>query len=164
MFEPLGGDWLAIGDVHCPSRSLLCDDASVWPRVDGMRAFGLGRPGEMRDRLNALVLAGTKTATAGLVKLEYEPHREVAEHVGERQVALDSGAGVCVVVEITRVETLPFIAVPWEFAEAEGEGFRDIEHWRDGHRSYYRGEGIEIADDDEVVCVWFEVIDSDRSS
>ena len=30
-----------------------------------------------------------------------------------------------------------FRDVPWEFADAEGEGFRSIEHWRDGHQSYY---------------------------
>lgn len=86
----------------------------------------------MRDRLNALVLAGTKTATAGLWKDEYEPHEEAVDVVGERQVVLDSNDEATAMVEITRVETHRFADVPWEFALAEGEGFRDIEHWRDG--------------------------------
>jgi uncharacterized protein YhfF len=59
----------------------------------------------MRDRLNDLVIQGLKTATAGLWKDEYGPHGEDVDHVGERQVALDSAVGVAAVVEITRVET-----------------------------------------------------------
>ncbi|WP_242337741.1 hypothetical protein [Streptomyces formicae] len=35
----------------------------MWPRVNGMRALELGTAGELRERLNALVLAGQKTAT-----------------------------------------------------------------------------------------------------
>ena len=68
----------------------------------------------MRDRLNHLVLTGTKVATAGLWKVEYEP---------------------------------------------EGEGFDDIEDWREGHRAYYGPTGVAVDDDDQVICVWFEVVD-----
>ena len=130
----------------------------MWPRVDGLRAFGMGSPGEMRDRLNALALAGHKTATAGLWKYDYEPDGEAVEEVGERQVALDSDERGAMVVEITRVERHRFADVPWEFAAAEGEGFRDIGHWRDGHRSYYAGEGVQVDDDDLVICVWMRVV------
>lgn len=112
----------------------------------------------MRDRLNSLVLQGHKTATAGLWKHEYAPHGEVVDHVGEQQVALDSDGGVAAVVEITRVETYRFDQVPWEFAEAEGEGFRDIDHWRNAHRSYYASEGLVVDDSDLVVCVWMRVV------
>ena len=59
--------------------------------------------------------------------------------------------------------TLRFVDVPWEFADAEGEGFKDIDRWREGHRSYYRGDGIEISDDDDVVCVWFQVVETHTS-
>ena len=51
-----------------------------------------------------------------------------------------------------------FGLVPWEFAEAEGEGFTSIEHWREAHRDFYAAEGIEVRDDDLVVCVWFRVL------
>jgi uncharacterized protein YhfF len=131
----------------------------MWPRVDGLRAFGLGRPGEMRTRLNRLVLDGTKVATAGLWSSDYEADGEAIDEVGERQVLLDDNDERVAVVEVTRVETHRFADVPWEFADAEGEGFRDIQQWRDGHRSYYAREGITVSDDDLVVCVWFAVVD-----
>ena len=40
----------------------------MWPRIGGLRALALGTPGELRTRLNTLVLSGAKTATAGLVQ------------------------------------------------------------------------------------------------
>jgi uncharacterized protein YhfF len=43
----------------------------------------------MRDRLNALVMAGKKVATAGLWRVEYESGSEALDTVGERQVMLD---------------------------------------------------------------------------
>jgi len=74
--------------------------------------------------------------------------------------AADCGLeGTAAVVEITRVEVHRFADVPWEFALAEGEGFRDIEHLRDGHRSYYSQEGVVVDDDDIMICVWIQVIE-----
>lgn len=113
----------------------------------------------MRDRLNDLVMAGTKVATAGLWRVEYESGLEALDTVGERQVMLDSNGNSYAVVEIVRVEVHPFEEVTWEFADSEGEGFTSIEHWRDGHRSYYTRIGISVAADELVVCCWFRVVD-----
>ncbi|WFF07900.1 hypothetical protein O7622_04805 [Micromonospora sp. WMMD1076] len=33
----------------------------MWPRIGGLRALALGTPGELRTRLNTLVLSGVKT-------------------------------------------------------------------------------------------------------
>ena len=52
-----------------------------------------------------------------------------------------------------------FRDVPWEFADAEGEGFRSIEHWRDGHQSYYAKRAIAVDDTTAFVCVWFRVLE-----
>ena len=48
----------------------------TWPRVGGLRTLELGSPGEMRSRLNALVLAGRKRATAGVLAVDYEQEGE----------------------------------------------------------------------------------------
>src|SRR4051794_40552802 len=106
----------------------------------------------MRDRLNASVLAGEKVATAGLWRVEYESGGEAIDTVGERQVLLGSSDEPIAVVEIVRVEVHAFRAVPWEFAESEGEGFTSIEEWRRGHRDYYGSQGTSVDDDDIVVC------------
>lgn len=111
----------------------------------------------MRERLNALVLEGTKVATAGLWQQDYLDEDEPIDEVGERQALLDDDGNVIAVVEITRVETHRFSDVPWDFADAEGEGFRSIEHWREGHASYYAAQGVEIDEGSLVVCVWFRL-------
>ena len=118
----------------------------------------------MRTRLTALALAGTKVATAGLWQQDYLDEGEEIEVVGERQVLLGDDDEVVAIVEITRVEGYRFADVPWEFAHAEGEGFRSIEHWREGHRSYYARQGIDLDNNSSFVCVWFQIVDKGRRS
>ena len=124
-----------------------------------MRGFELGAPGEMQERLTGLALAGEKVATAGLWKEDYVDEGEALDEVGERQALLGADGKVRAIVEITRVERTTFAGVTWEFADAEGEGFTDLDDWRDGHRGYWNDLGVEVDDDTEVVCVWFEVVD-----
>ena len=131
----------------------------MWPRARGLRAFAFGDHGPMRRRLTALALAGTKIATAGLWRQDYVDQGEAIDVVGERQALLGDDDEVAAIIEITRVETHSFLDVPWEFARAEGEGFRSIQHWRDGHRSYYAQRGIEVNDGTSFVCIWFRVVD-----
>ena len=114
----------------------------------------------MRQRLTALALAGTKVATAGLLQQDYVENDEAIEEVGERQALLGDDGQVAAVIEITRVEIHGFLDVPWEFADAEGEGFRSIEHWREGHESYYAERAVQVDDTTRFVCVWFRVVDT----
>ncbi|GHJ47867.1 hypothetical protein Cs7R123_52090 [Catellatospora sp. TT07R-123] len=134
----------------------------MFPRVGELRGMELGTPGELRERLSGLVLAGTKTATAGLLA-EYRAEQEQLDHVGEREALLGDGGRVLAIVEITRVELVPFAEVTWEFAQAEGEGFTSVEHWARAHRAYWEREGYQVDDDTEVVCLWLRVIGNDGS-
>jgi uncharacterized protein YhfF len=111
----------------------------------------------MRDRLNALVLAGDKRATAGLLS-EYDDEGEAVEHRGERLALLDSDGEQVGTVEVTSVEVAPFSAVPWEFAAAEGEGDRDLEEWRAGHRRFWADEGTPVDDHTPVVMIRFRLV------
>jgi len=131
----------------------------VWARLGDMRGFELGSKGEMQDRLNSLVLAGDKRATAGLWHEDYAAEDEPLDEVGERQALLDDDGELIAIIEVTRVDQVRFIDVNWEFAQAEGEGFTSVDDWRAGHREYWTSEGIEVDDDTSVVCVWFEVVD-----
>ncbi len=131
----------------------------MWPRADGLRTLSFGDAGPMRRRLTALTLAGTKVATAGLWQQDYLDEGEAIDVVGERQAVLGNDDRVVAVVEITRVETYRMDAVPWEFAQAEGEGFTSIEHWYSGHSSYDARHGIAVDDDTIFVCVWFRVVE-----
>ncbi|MFG1943501.1 ASCH domain-containing protein [Nonomuraea sp. NPDC048826] len=135
----------------------------MWGRKNGLRVVELGLPGESRTTLTDLVLSGSKSATAGLLELDYLREGEELEHAGERLALLDDAGDHVATLEVTQVRQLPFAEVPWEFAEAEGEGFRDIDHWREAHRGYWRAEGYEVDDSTTVVCLWFRVV-GQRSS
>ena len=129
----------------------------MWRRVEGLRSIELGTPGEMRARLNGLVLDGRKQATAGLVS-EYERENEDLEHVGERLAALDDGGRPTATVEVTQVDVLPFGEVPWEFAAAEGEGDANLDEWRTGHRRFWAEAGTPVEDDTPVACIRFTLV------
>ncbi|MFD6609568.1 ASCH domain-containing protein [Micromonospora chalcea] len=134
----------------------------MWPRIGGLRALALGTPGELRTRLNTLVLSGVKTATAGLVQ-EYDDENEELEYVGERLVLVDDNDAFVGVVEVTGVEVVRFADVPWDFARAEGEGDRSIEEWREGHGSYWARQGTPVTDDTRIVCLRFRLVSTEGS-
>ncbi|RKN46422.1 ASCH domain-containing protein [Micromonospora endolithica] len=128
----------------------------MWPRIGGLRTLALGTPGELRNNLNTLVLAGVKTATAGLLT-EYAEENEDLERVGERLVVVDDDGALVTVVEVTGVDVVRFADVPWDFARSEGEGDRSIEEWRAGHSGYWARVGTPVTDDTEIVCVRFRL-------
>ncbi|MBQ1062673.1 ASCH domain-containing protein [Micromonospora sp. C41] len=134
----------------------------MWPRIGGLRALALGTPGELRTRLNTLVLSGVKTATAGLVQ-EYDDENEELEYVGERLVLVDDNDRFVAVIEVTGVEVVRFADVPWDFARAEGEGDRSIEEWREGHGAYWARQGTPVTDDTRIVCLRFRVVSTEGS-
>ncbi|MET7469136.1 ASCH domain-containing protein [Micromonospora sp. NPDC005686] len=134
----------------------------MWPRIGGLRALALGTPGELRTRLNTLVLSGVKTATAGLVQ-EYDDENEELEYVGERQVLVDDDDRFVAVIEVTGVEVVRFADVPWDFARAEGEGDRSIEEWREGHGAYWARQGTPVTDDTRIVCLRFRLVSTEGS-
>jgi len=130
----------------------------TWPRIAGLRTLELGTPGEMRQRLTELVLAGRKRATAGRLA-EYEAENEDVETVGERLVLVDDDGAARAIVAVDRVELLPFGAVTWEFAAAEAEGDESIDEWRTGHRRYFKAaDGIDIGDDEPMVLIWLHLV------
>jgi uncharacterized protein YhfF len=131
--------------------------AAMWQRADGLRAFGFGDAGPMRQRLTALTVAGTKVATGDLWQQGYVDEGEAVEEIGERLAVLDDDDRVVAIIEITLVEKHRFAELPWEFACAEGEGFASIEHWREGHRSYYAKHGVDVDDTSIFVCLWFRL-------
>lgn len=132
----------------------------MWPRIGDLRTLALGTPGRLRHDLNALVLAGTKTATAGLLS-EYDTESEKLEHVGERLALVDDHDHQIGVVEVTAVEVVRFADVTWDFARAEGEGDRDLDDWRAGHRAFWLREGSTVTDDTPVVCIRFRLLSTD---
>ncbi|MEU7472176.1 ASCH domain-containing protein [Streptomyces sp. NPDC044984] len=110
----------------------------------------------MRERLNALVLAGRKTATTGLLA-EYVEETEGLEFEGERLALLGNDGDCVATIEITGVELTSFGGVTWEHATAEGEGDRSLDEWRTGHRRFWEGIGTPVDEDTPLVCLRFRL-------
>jgi len=122
-----------------------------------MRSLELGSVGAMRRRLNGLVLAGLKQATAGL-RSDYGA--EPLESLGERLVLVDDDVHRVGVVQVTATEKMQFGQVPWSFALAEHEGHTSIEEWREGHRRFWQSEGQTVTDETPVFLVHFTLVDA----
>lgn len=121
----------------------------------------LGAPGSMRAFLNDCVLNGRKRATAGLLS-DYLDENEPWEQVGERLVLVDDTLNAVGLIEITRVEPTTFAEVTWAFAEAEGEGFADLEDWRKQHREFWSRSGRKVTDETPVLCIYFILLVASR--
>lgn len=124
-------------------------------------AFHFGDTEALAQELAALVLAGTKRATAS-AWWSYEAGGRRAPQAGDLSVVTDwHGQPLCV-IRSTRVDRIPFDAVPAEFAAAEGEGDGSLAWWRQAHTLYFTREcarlGRAFAPDMPVCCERFEVV------
>jgi uncharacterized protein YhfF len=96
------------------------------------------------------VLAGEKTATAGLA--EEEP----APAAGTRYVVEDAAGMPRAVVEVTEARAVPAGEIDLEFARDEGEGFESVEEWREAHERFFERS---IADDTLIVAIRFRLVE-----
>ena len=119
--------------------------------MSGLPDFGLGYPGtDLRRRLVDAVLAGEKTATAGLADEEEPPQP------GDRFALHDQDERIVGVVEVTEARVLPAREIDLEFARDEGEGFESVEDWRVAHERFFERP---IPDDTLIEAIRFRVVE-----
>ena len=127
--------------------------------IDGLPVAEFAFPGELRDRLVALILAGVKTAGAGLL-VEYEEDGEPVPQPGDRFVLVDSRERGVAIIETVEAEITRAGDVTEDFARAEGEGFESVADWRGAHERFWGGYRSEpITDDTLVVCDRFRLVE-----
>lgn len=86
-----------------------------------------------------LILQGKKTATCSLAHW-YQSGQEPMPVAGHLQVVTQwDGQPVCI-IEITAVSQCLYNEVSAEFAYAEGEGDRSLNHWRKTHWAFFSAE------------------------
>ena len=95
-----------------------------------------GDDASMADSLLALTLAGTKRATASLLR-EYGPCGDPLPRVGDYVVVVDGRGVPGCIWQTTDVVVKPLCDVDAQFAWDEGEGDRTLAWWRDAHRDYF---------------------------
>ena len=124
-------------------------------------AWAFGDNPRLADELLALVLAGTKTATAASLA-ELERDGEPVPKRGDLSILLDGSGRPRALIRTTSVEVLPFGAVTEDQARAEGEDDRSLASWRREHEKYFRrvlvGTGTDFSEDLQVAFERFELL------
>lgn len=145
-------------------RSFWNAFARAQGRVDESRfyeAFAFGDSPALADELAALVLQGTKRATAGAL-WAYQAEAKPLPRPGDLSIVTSgAGAPLCV-IETLAVEMLPFDQVSADFAATEGEGDGSLAFWRDAHTAFFSREcaqaGRVFQPDMAVVCERFRML------
>jgi uncharacterized protein YhfF len=110
---------------------------------------------DVATELAALVLAGTKRATASL-HAEYLAEDEPLPQPGDLWIVTDgTGAPVCV-TRTASVELRRYADVDEAFAHEEGENDRTLAGWRRAHDWYFASIGHPVDDDTMLVLERFE--------
>lgn len=128
--------------------------------AEAPEAWAFGATPAHADGLLALVLDGTKTATASSIR-DYEHSGEPLPEVGLLNIILDGRGVPRALLETTAVEVVPFDEVTAEHAFAEGEGDRSLAHWREVHERFWREHSEDprgFTPDMPVLCEQFRVL------
>lgn len=121
-------------------------------------AWSFGASPEQADRLLALVLDGTKTATAGAW---WDYQADELPTVGTLSILLDGAGHPRALIVVTDVRVVPFDEVDAEHARLEGEGDLSVDSWRSAHEDFFSsiaGDGQAFSRDMPVVLERFEVV------
>ena len=142
----------------------FCAEANLDPKTP-YEAWAFCGGGPFADELAALVLAGTKTATASAL-IAYGTEGEPLPEPGCYSVILYADGSAAGVIRDTKVSLVPFREVSAEHAYKEGEGTRTLAEWREIHRRFfapdYQAAGKEF--DETGICVLeeFELLYPDQ--
>jgi uncharacterized protein YhfF len=121
-------------------------------------AFGDGPA--MATELADLVIAGTKRATASLLRDYASP--DSLPKPGDHVVMLDGNGVPRAIWRTTEITVKPLIDVDERFAWDEGEGDRTRAWWLDAHRSFFgeqaEHDGFTMHDEIETVFERFEIV------
>jgi uncharacterized protein YhfF len=134
----------------------FCARSGVDPSaLTAVEAFG-DSPA-MADELVALVLAGTKRATAALVS-DFTREGSALPVPGDHWIALDGQGRPACVLRTTQVRVGPLDSVDAAFAHDEGEGDRTVQWWLPAHRRFFvrQAEREGAVFDESVEPVVFE--------
>lgn len=135
---------------------LATDDQGRFRGVDGF-----GDSPDMMDELLALVLAGTKQATATLARW-FEQDPDGFPQPGDLWVIKNGSGQHRCVIRTRQVDVMPIREVSAQFAYIEGEGDRSYAYWIREHRAFWQREaereGFIYSDDLSVVCEQFDLV------
>ena len=111
------------------------------------------------DECAELVVKGIKQATATSLWW-YEKNNEAIPKAGDQYVITDWDGNARAVIEMTKVEKVPYNKITSEFAKIEGEGDKSLKYWKEVHEAYYKREmepfGDAFSEEMIIVCEYFK--------
>jgi uncharacterized protein YhfF len=126
----------ALARVHARLNSAPAYFGPTTLEVVPPPAWSFGDSPALADELLALVLEGTKTATASAL-WDYQQEGEALPEAGTLSILLDGAGHPRALVEVTEVRVVPFDEVDEEHARREGEGDRSLASWREEHERFF---------------------------
>lgn len=139
--------------VHAYWEAFLAGNPEV-ARNTTYQVWHFGNTKEMAKDLTELVIAGKKSATASLAKMnELEPAKAPVDR-GFSVVTDFEGNPMCI-IQTTEIRHLPFNEVDTNFAFDEGEGDQSLDYWRSVHWDYFAREAAESGfefDEHSIIC------------
>jgi uncharacterized protein YhfF len=120
-------------------------------------AWSFGATAEQADELLALVLDGTKTATASAFE-DYATEGEDPPEPGTLSIVVDGGGRPRALVVTTEVRTVTFDQVDADHTKDEGEGDLSLEYWRVVHERFFTEHASGFRSDMPVLLERFRVL------
>ena len=125
------------------------------PSPAGVGSFG--DSAAMADELIALVICGSKRATASALS-DYESDGDPPPLVGALSIATDGSGRPRAVLHTVDVRIGPLSSVDDSFAWDEGEGLRTRDSWLADHEAFFRRQRAEFDPEMATVFERFEVL------
>jgi len=130
-------------------------------RAVRVTAFSFGDSAALADELAALVVAGTKRATASL-PIQFESEGVAPPAAGDVSIVMRGDGTPVGIIETTDVRLVPFGEVDAGFAATEGEGDGSLAYWREAHTDFFGRVvarlGGRLDDASVVLCERFRLL------
>lgn len=117
---------------------------------------------EDTNRLAELTLNGKKKASSGLYSL-YKQYNVDLPKVGTKQIITDFDGKARAIIEIIKVDTIPFNEISKEYAVLDmGTTIEPLKKWKKVHwdffESFLEESGEKPTEEMLIVCEWFKTI------
>ena len=117
---------------------------------------------EDANRLAELTLTGKKKASSGLFSL-YQQYKVDLPKVGTKQIITDFDGKAKAIIQITKVDTVPFNQISADYAEMDmGTNIEPLKKWKKAHWDFFakvmRENGDQPTEERLVVCERFKTI------
>ena len=121
---------------------------------------------EEANRLAELIVSGKKRAGSSLY-FWYEEAKADLPPVGTKHIITDFDGKAKAIIEIKKVDTIPFNKIPKDYAEMDmGTKIEPLKKWRKAHWDFFMTEmgqsGESPTEDMLIVCEIFETIWTER--